>query len=171
MDVTQLGETIASMVDAPDALAVGDDFVLLSSARFTPDEIDLTERIGLDLILPIASVLPYERLLRWARSKHLPAKVAKDLLSSVDGVTAVLGGALGFLAKRAPGKLKPVVGLVAALLSKDVVEHFTKMGRGKLEEFERTAIARREYLAAALARFQLDLEKGEADDVLLRSLR
>ncbi|MEW1962355.1 ATP/GTP-binding protein [Microbacterium sp. NPDC077644] len=170
-DLAQLTEAIKSMVQSPEALAVGDDFVLLSSAKFTPDEIDLTERIGLDLILPIASVLPFERHLRWADTMNLPAKVGKDLLSNVEVFSSLISGLLGFLAVKAPGPVRPVAALLSAILSKDKVERFIRMGRDKLEEVERVAIARRDYLAAVLARFRLDLEAGEADDVLLRSLR
>ncbi len=169
-DLTRLSDTIASMVEAPDALAVGDDFLLLSSARFTPDEILVTERIGVDLMLPIASMLPIERHMHWISSKQLPAKIGKELLNGADVIAGVVGGVLGFLSSRAPAKLRPVVELVAGLLSKEVVEHFTAMGREKLEQVERVALQKRQYLAAVLARFRLDLDEGEADEVLLRSL-
>ncbi|BDZ40463.1 TRAFAC clade GTPase domain-containing protein [Microbacterium suwonense] len=170
-DLARLNETISSMVQAPDALSVGDDFLLLSSAKFTPEEIRLEDRIGLDLILPIASVLPYERHLRWVNAKQLPVEVGKRLLSSADALAGVLGGVLGLLARRAPVRIRPVVGLVAGFLSKDKVEQFVEMGRDRLEEVERTAVEKREYLIATLAKFRIDLQAGEADDVLLRSLR
>ena len=41
-------------VDSPNALAVGEDFIRLSSAKLEPDRIKVTERIGVDLVLPVA---------------------------------------------------------------------------------------------------------------------
>ena len=67
-------------MDSPDALAVGEDFLRLSSAKFEPNRIEVTERIGLDLILPLAAMLPLERHIRWAQQKQIPAKVAEELL-------------------------------------------------------------------------------------------
>lgn len=170
-NLTQLSETVSGMVQSPEALSFGDDFLLLSSARFTPDAILVNERIGVDLMLPIASVLPFERHLRWARSKQLPAKIGKELLRSADSVAAAVEGVLGFLATRTSGNLKAVIASIASLLSRDVLGQFTELGREKLEEVERVAVARSDYLAAVLARFRLDLEEGEVNEVLLRSLR
>ncbi|WP_345752102.1 TRAFAC clade GTPase domain-containing protein [Microbacterium rhizophilus] len=165
-DVLQLRDVIASYVQAPDALSVGADFLLLSSARFTPEKIDLADRVGLDLILPIASVLPVERLAKWAGAKQLPAALAKQLLQGAGGVVSVLGNLLGLLAK--VPKLK-VLGAIVALIPAEAIEQFAEMGTDKLEEIEREAKAKKEFLVAALARFRLELDEGEAKDVLLRS--
>ena len=79
-------------MDSPDALAVGEDFVLLSSAKFEPNKIEVTERIGLDLVLPLAAMLPFERHIRWVEQKQIPAKVAEELLGGAGALAAALIG-------------------------------------------------------------------------------
>ena len=43
----------------------------------------MTERIGLDLILPLATMLPFQRHLRWYEQKRISTKVAEQLLKGV----------------------------------------------------------------------------------------
>ncbi len=61
-DIAALHETLKGFVQLPEALFLGKYFMLLSSARFEPDKIEVTERVGLDLILPVSFMLPLERL-------------------------------------------------------------------------------------------------------------
>ena len=68
----------------------------LSSAKFEPNRIEVTERIGLDLILPLAAMLPFERHIRWAERKQLPAKVAEELLDGAGALAAALIGTAKF---------------------------------------------------------------------------
>src|SRR5699024_12647761 len=75
-----LRETIGELVQGDDALAVGEDFLILSSAKFVAERIDVDQRIGLELLLPLASVLPFARHVRWAQSTEVPRKVAEQLL-------------------------------------------------------------------------------------------
>jgi len=82
-DLDELRKVLKGFVDSPDALDVGEDFVLFSSAKFEPSKIDVTERKGLDLVLPLASVLPLERHVKWATRTQLPAKVASELLEGL----------------------------------------------------------------------------------------
>lgn len=63
-----LRATLRGLVHTPEALSLGEDFMLLSSAKFylsaadsAPVGIDVTERLGVDLVLPVASLLPLER--------------------------------------------------------------------------------------------------------------
>ena len=60
-DIDELRHVLEGLVESPDALSVGEDFVLLSSAKFNGNQINVDERIGLDLILPLAAMLPFER--------------------------------------------------------------------------------------------------------------
>ena len=67
-----LRTTLKDFVVTPEALSMGEDFMLLSSAKFElssagpePVEIDVTKRVGIDLILPVASLLPLEHLVQW----------------------------------------------------------------------------------------------------------
>jgi hypothetical protein len=92
-DLDGLREVLKGFVDSPDALAVGEDFVLLSSAKFEPNRIDVTDRKGLDLILPLAAMLPLERHIRWVQQKQLGAKVVERFLDG--GAQAMLAAMLG----------------------------------------------------------------------------
>ena len=85
-DIDELRKVLAGLVEASDALSVGEDFVLLSSAKFDADKIEVTERVGLDLILPLAAMLPFERHVRWAQAKQIPGKVAENLLGGAGSV-------------------------------------------------------------------------------------
>jgi hypothetical protein len=49
-DIDELRNVLAGLVEASDALSVGEDFMLLSSAKFDADKIEVTKRVGLDLI-------------------------------------------------------------------------------------------------------------------------
>ena len=79
-------------MEGNEALSVGEDFVLLSSAKFAAGKIEVTERVGLDLILPIAAMLPLTRHIRWVQTKLVPAKVAENLLIGVGALAAVVAG-------------------------------------------------------------------------------
>ena len=96
-DLDELRKVLAGLVEARDALSVGEDFVLLSSAKFDADRIEVTKRIGLDLILPLAAMLPFERHIRWAQAKQIPGKVAENLLGGAGALAAVLIGSEGKL--------------------------------------------------------------------------
>jgi hypothetical protein len=77
----------------PEALSLGEDFMLLSSAKFAPNRIEVSERVGLDLILPVATMLPLERLAQWAGKFDIPLKVLGGLVDHADALAAVLTGA------------------------------------------------------------------------------
>lgn len=165
----RLRDLIAGMVVAPEALSVGEDFLLLSSATFSEEKIDLSQRVGVDLILPVSAVLPIERHLQWTRTKQLPQKVAENLLDGADAVAEVLDNALSHAIAKAPAKLKPVLALLKIGVQKNVVDLFVEMGREKLEEVKREALAKHEYVAAVITRFRIELDDGERDRVLRRS--
>lgn len=169
-DLDRLRKTIASMVAAPEALSVGEDFLLLSSAKFRPGEIEVTQRVGVDLLLPIAAVLPFERHARWARSKQLPHQVADHLLNNAGRVAAALAIVAPFVKRfRLPGPIAAISTVVATLLSKETLDRIVDVGRAKLEEAKADALARHDYLTAVLTRFRIDLEDAEQSKVLLRS--
>lgn len=165
-DLAELRKVLEGMVDSPDALAVGEDFVRLSSARFEPNRIEVTERIGLDLVLPMAAMLPFERHIRWADRKQIPAKVAAELL---DGA--------GVMAVALIGKTKKLAPLMDLLESwgiggKEVdaaMKTAAKISGEQLRKMNSDALAKRDHLAAVMTGFRLDLEDGEANRVLLRS--
>ncbi|WP_315914973.1 TRAFAC clade GTPase domain-containing protein [Arthrobacter sp. lap29] len=160
-ELDELREVLAGLVEGNDALSVGEDFVLLSSAEFGIDKIEMTKRVGLDLVLPIASVLPFERHVRWAQAKQLPVKVVQSLLSGAGALAAI------WVSRKIklPGPLGAIFAVVGAELMNDAV----KMATEKLTDAHSDALAKKDYLTATLTRFRLDLKQGEDEDVLLRS--
>lgn len=172
-DVERLRSTIAELVDTPEALSVGDDFLLLSSAKFelAPDRdnaaesIDVTRQMGVDLILPIATALPLERRVQWTDRMNIPRKVLESLADGAETIAAglVAGGFLTKVVKKVPrvGKLSTAASpaLVAA----------ARLAGDALKDANEQARANRDVLAATLTQFKLDLERGVDERMLLKS--
>ncbi|NEK85108.1 ATP/GTP-binding protein [Blastococcus saxobsidens] len=161
-DIGLLREVIADMVEGRAALSVGEDFALLSSARFEAGRIELTDRVGLDLILPLAAMLPLERHIDWAESQQLPAQVAENLLGGITPVVDVLFKRLSGL----PGPLGYFFGAAGPSL-----QLVAGMAGDALKEMNEKARAKGENLKATLTGFRLDLDRGEEQKIFLRSLR
>ncbi len=163
-DLDELRKALKGFVDSPEALAVGEDFVRLSSAKFEPNRIEVTDRIGLDLVLPIAAMLPFERHIKWVEQKQIGAKVAEMLL---EGASTLAGAMIG------KAKFEDPRALLAALVGTKVVSAAmrtaVKLGADQLGKMNSEALAKKDYMAAVLTRFELDLDDGEAERVLLRS--
>lgn len=166
-DLGELRNVLKGLVESPEALAVGEDFVRFSSAKFEPNKIEVTERIGLDLILPLAAILPFERHIRWAEQKQTAVKVVEELLSGADAMAAGIGKV------KLIGKLKLVgpQGRLLALLGHGVaaISAASKLGGDQLRKMNSEALAKKDYMAAVLTRFRLDLDDGEEKRVLLTS--
>lgn len=163
-DLDELRKVIAGMVDSPEALAVGEDFLRLSSAKFEPNRIEVTERIGLDLVLPLAAMLPFERHVRWAARMERGTAVAKELVNGLAAVAETLLGKAKLDPKRVIPKFKKQgVALVVVTAATLGVEQLRKMNAD--------ALARRDYLAAVLTGFRLALDDAEEKRVFLRSRR
>lgn len=163
-DINSLREVLAGLVEGNDALSVGEDFVLLSSAKFGEEKIDVAKSIGLDLILPMAAILPFERHVRWAEAKQIPGKVVENLLSGAGALAAALIGTKF----KAASPLQKLVGLV---LSTELVNIAAKMAGDKLRAVNSDALAKNDLMTATLTGFRMDLEQGEEEQVLLRSKR
>lgn len=165
-DLDELRKVLSSLVESSGALSVGEDFLLLSSAKFDIDTIKVSERVGLDLILPISAMLPFERHIRWVENRTLGPKVVDDLLHGIEPLAAALIGKV---------KLAGPKGAIAAFLARHVgraaIEAAGNLVRDKLKERNRDAFAKKDYMAAALTGFRLALDKGEDEQILLRSQR
>ncbi|TNH27797.1 ATP/GTP-binding protein [Micromonospora orduensis] len=161
-DLEQLREAIAGLVEGREALSVGEDFVLLSSAKFEPGRISVAERVGLDLVLPLAAVLPFERHHRWHELTQLPTRLFEGLLGRADDL------ALALLAKT---KLPGPLGLLMNLVGPDLISNAAKLAGDKLRAVNAEALSKKEFLSATLTGFRIDLEKGEENQILLRSVR
>jgi len=167
-DLTALRDVIAGLVVSNDALAVGEDFLRLSSAKFEPGKIEVTERVGLDLILPVAAIFPFEKYVKWAREKRMGADVAADLLESAGPLAAEILGKAISLADKLPGPVGRVVKLIGAALTEEALSEAAKLAAEALRKRHADAVSSRDNLAATLTGFKMDLEKGEEDSVLFR---
>ena len=159
-EMNELGTVLAGFVEAPGALSVGEDFVLLSSAKFDASKIEETERVGLDLILPIAAMLPFSRFARWAIAMRHGGKVAEQLLRGVTPVARLISGKT-----KLPGPL----GVFAALLGPRATGFAAKLAEDKVRDINRNAKAKHDYISTMLTNFELDLDKAEKDQILIRS--
>jgi hypothetical protein len=170
-DIDQLRKVLEGFVEGSEALSVGEDFLLLSSAKFDAHRIEVTERVGLEQILPLAAMLPLERHVRWSRTKSLPGKVAESLLGAGAVGASALAAALLANRGRLPGPLGLVQSAVGMVLSQEVIDEAVRLAGDKLKKVNAEALAKRNYLTATLTGFQMDLDKAEEDLILLRSRR
>lgn len=165
-DLDELRKVLEGLIQSSDALAVGEDFLLLSSAKFEPGAINVAERIGLDLVMPLAAMLPFERHARWVEEKQLAAGVVEDLMAGAAALAYALiakDGADGWR-----GRLAKFVG------REDVdawVRTATKLVGDRLRARYDQARQAQDNMAAVLAGFRIDLDDAEKRRVLLRSLR
>lgn len=166
-DLTHLGAAIAEFVDTPDALSLAQDFVLLSSAKFEPEKIVVTKRVGLDLLLPISAMLPFERHLKWAEMIKLPSDVLENLLGAGSLASEI---ALAFLLKKdLPGPFGMIQKAVIKVVGKQAMIEIMKKVQEKIAEINRDASVKHDALSGILARFARDLKRGEEEKVLFRS--
>lgn len=165
-ELDELRNVLEGLVESSGALAVGEDFLLLSSAKFEPNEIKVTERVGLDLVLPLAAMLPFERHTRWVEEKQLAAKVVDELLAGAGALAIALLGRAENEGLR--GRLAKVVGRqdVDAVM-RAAVELVGDKLRGRNAEARET----QDHMAAVLTDFRMDLDDAEDRRVLLRSRR
>lgn len=167
-DLASLQEVLMGMVQIPDALSIGEDFMLLSSAKFEPGKIEVTERVGLDLLLPVACMLPLERLARWAEKFDIPSKWL-DLLADNAEVFANM-------IMRAEGldewlKKIPKVGPLLAKIGRPALADAVRLGEPQIRKINAEARANRDYLTATLTQFRMDLDQGVDADLLVKSLK
>jgi hypothetical protein len=168
-DVSALHDTLKTFVQVPEALSLGEDFMLLSSARFKPGKIEVTERVGLDLILPVATMLPLERLAQWAGKFDIPLKVLGGLVDHADALAALLTGTGAAAAAKFLTKI-PKVGPILVPIAIPALAEAVKLSKSKLEQVHAQALADRDFLTAVLTQFRLDLDHGVEDHLLVKSL-
>lgn len=168
-DIAALTETLKGFVQYPEALSLGEDFMLLSSARFEPDRIEVTERVGLDLILPVAFMLPLERLAQWADKFDIPLRILGGLVDHADALAAIFAGAGAKVAAKFLAKV-PKVGPLLGAVAIPALAEAVKLSKTKLEVIHTQALADRDYLTATLTQFRLDLDHGVEEHLLVKSL-
>lgn len=167
--------TLQDLVETPEALSLGEDFIVLSSAKFEsvadgpePLVIDVSKRVGLDLILPIASLLPLERRVQWSERMEIPRKVLDTLADGAETLAiALVGGKLLGLDK-VVARL-PKVGPLARKAAIPALLAAVKLTESKLKQINAEARDNHDYLTATLTQFKLELDQGVADRLLIRS--
>lgn len=172
--VEALRSTLQELIESPQALSIGEDFMLLSSAKFElsagsePVKIDVSERVGVDLILPLASILPLKRRVHWTARMDIPMKVLDTLADGAERLAAALTVDRVAMIDKAVSKV-PKVGPVARIALPLLIKAAGLTGP-KLKEANEQARAQHDYLTATLTQFKLDLEQG-VENKLIRSPR
>jgi hypothetical protein len=167
-DLASLQDVLTGMVQVSRALSIGEDFMLLSSAKFEPGRIEVTERVGLDLLLPVACLLPLERLARWAERFEIPARWLDKIADNADVFAALIMRAKvidEFLRK------VPRVGPLLAKIARPALAALLKLSETQIRNINAEARANRDYLRATLTQFKLDLDQGVRDNLLVKSLK
>lgn len=180
-EITCLGKTLQEFVTEKEALSVGEDFLLLSSARFEPGSIDFSDSKGVSLMIPMSSVFPYQRLLRWAeRYASLVGFLNKHftLKNVMDGVGIIATVATVVTTKKLPtssSRLGRLAGWANSLANRSNVismpEVLAPSGSAYLEARHKAACENQDFLGAVLSGFALELEQAEKDEILLRGNR
>ena len=147
---------------------MGDDFLLLLSARFEPGRIDVDERVGLNLLLPVALLLPLERMVDWLERFEIPRKWMNTLADNADSFAAILVGAAAL--KTALARV-PKIGPALTAVAIPVMTAAIKLGGAELKKTNQAAQTKQDYMTAILTQFKLDLEQGVNDDLLSKPLR
>lgn len=171
-EIEKLRGVLEGLVDSNDVLSVGEDYVLLSSAKFDGKTIEVAKRVGLNLLLPLASVFAFERHLKWAQAEHVGRDLAIQLLQNAEMVAVAIGAIGTWILKvsRSGNKLVALIGGALLLLSPklaDIAKHLEKSMAGA----DAKKAAKREGLAGILTRFREDLERAEEENVFRPSLR
>ena len=173
--VEQLRSTVAEFVETPEALSIGEDFALLSSADFTlqadknqPAKIDVSRRVGVDLILPVASLLPLERRVQWQQRMDIPWRVLNSLADGAEVLAAGLSDGKSPLVQRWLARLGRS-NEKAAKLAEQALPYLAdaaSLAGPKLRELNQQAQGQHDRLKAMLTGFKIDLEQGHADKVI-----
>lgn len=170
-----LRATLQDFVVTPDALSLGQDFMLLSSAKFElsatgpePIDIDVTRRVGIDLILPVACLLPLERRVQWQEKMRIPLQVLDTMADGADALAKVLVGGRGPAIEKAMAKL-PKIGPLASKAAIPALTLAVQTAASQLRTTNEQAKASHDHLTATLTQFRLDLDQGETDGRLIKA--
>jgi hypothetical protein len=129
-------------------------------------EIDVTKRVGVDLILPVASLLPLERRVQWEEKMKIPRQVLDTLADNADAIAVVLIGGKPVVDKLV-SKL-PKVGLLVRAAYPALIAA-AKMSGEEIRKMNEQTRENRDYLTATLTQFRMELDRGETDGLLIRS--
>ncbi|MCL1907293.1 MAG: hypothetical protein FWG08_05190 [Propionibacteriaceae bacterium] len=169
-EIEELRGVLAEIVEGAEALSVGEDYLLVSSAKFTPDKIVIENRVGVETILPLAAMLPFERHVHWYERMKLPANVAQTLVAGTSLIASVIVGKK-IKVRPSAGKLAKTAVVAVGNATLLAVAEAVKLTGGKLQEFHTRAQEDGDALRAVLTGFKLALETSEEKLILMRSKR
>lgn len=169
-DLDALLTTLKGFVEVPEAMSLGEDFMLLSSAKFEPGgKIEVTERKGVDLLLPVACMLPLERVAQWADRFDIPLSVLARFADNSEEFATIITTVVAPLAARVISKV-PRIGPWAAGLVIPALSALVTYTSEQLEEAYRKARDDKDYLTATLTKFRIDLDEGVKEKLFVKSL-
>jgi len=167
-EIGDLRSVLAGFAADGTLLSIGEDFLLLSSAKFEPQRIEVSQRVGLDLVLPLAGTLPLQYHLKWANTAKVSTDVLKNLVDSLGGMAAIVG----LLNKLPPlvKLFKSPLGNAISLTLPAAMDLAAQLPRQKVDELVASTLAKRDYVGAVRAGFINDLNEGVEKQVFFRSL-
>lgn len=164
-EIVELTRTLTKFVSHEQSFSLGEEFLLLSSAKFEDRHIDVTKRTGVDLILPLAGVHPISKFASWRKFGKIPPSIA-DKLKFIDAAPLVTKGIR--MASERITVLKRLsvsdsaVVMILTLLDAAVSE--VKSAQGD-------AMKKHDFFGSLMAEFVLSLKEAEKQRKLLRSRR
>jgi len=170
-DLNCLRSSILEMIEAPEATSVFDELVLLSSAKFEPERITVSQRVGLDLILPFSAILPLEKIAWWKRAGVLPLPLINKLMEAGQGVPSLVVPFLLNNGRKLPGALGVVVDLLRGGVNEAALVALLNVGADTLQEKIDQLSQQQENFKAMLAEFRLCLIQAENAGVLSRRVQ
>ena len=165
-ELNALRKVLADFVNGDEALSVGEDYIVISSAEFKNGTIDLEKHKGVDALLPLSTILPIQRYQRWNVLRLLPAgladeKMVKRGLGIAQSAFAMLGKVnkmpFNFLAKA-----QGIAGLVDPLMSAAIPV---------IAEARKNAVEKHAFKELLLTDFVMKLRESIDNDILERSPR
>lgn len=154
-EIAALKNEISSLIDKPNDpshyFSFCEDFLLFSSGEFDPHTakaINVSNRKGLDVVLPLAFALPFQKACKTAGKSSAAVGIAEV---TVKILTTCTTGWMQYL---------PLVGNPARLIN-----DFLKTDIQKIDELRRKAIEKRDYLAFLLYSFKNIIEKNRMKNI------
>ncbi|WP_025251564.1 TRAFAC clade GTPase domain-containing protein [Corynebacterium vitaeruminis] len=157
-ELNELREVLSSFIVSDDALSI-DDYVLLSSAKFASGKIDPRNQKGIDILLPLATLLPVERFLKWNKLKLLPMRLLSKKFAQL--VMPFMQQKLPKLVKKLPlHKNQKIINGAVAL-----IPTIAEMALDDLLELKSEALEEHEFYVALMADFMTKLKVAESEHV------
>lgn len=152
-EIEALRGEICSMVMEPEFISLGNDYILLSSAKFDPKTggvEDPKKTIGIELISPLAFITPLQYAKKWAGYERYGKKCTELIFDAFRGLTT------RWL------KWLPFVGPTFHLL-----DDLAKDGVSKLHLLHEEAIKKGDTVGAVLSKFLIRLNAPGTEKIYL----